>query len=199
MWVGVLVSLVIGLIYNSILGIHLYREKISNMLNEEYIRKKEIEFVVDVSEMWVTRHFFMFSSFKSDFFKMYHRVLYNCFQLLLVVFHAVLPLGTAKIGLIMGSFAVFTGYLLATMPYRCKYTNLLVFLLSTTQLVNTFVLLLKISGLKSALFVDRYYYYLLILINGFGWFLSLASLLLAFMLKGRWPVDREIAKSGIAG
>jgi hypothetical protein len=79
MWVGVLVSLVLGLIYNLVIGWHLYREKISNMLNEEYIRKKEIEFVVDVSEMWLTRHFFMFSSFKSDFFKMYHRVLYNCF------------------------------------------------------------------------------------------------------------------------
>ena len=91
MWVGVLVSLILGLIYNAVIAWHLYREKISNMLNEEYIRKKEIEFVVDVSEMWLTRHFFMFSSFKSDFFKMYHRVLYNCFQLLLVIFHAILP------------------------------------------------------------------------------------------------------------
>ena len=79
MWVSVLVSLVLGLIYNACLALHLYREKISNMLNEEYIRKKEIEFVVDVSEMWLTRHFFLFSSFKSDFFKMYHRVLYNTF------------------------------------------------------------------------------------------------------------------------
>ena len=68
-----------------------------------------------------------------------------------------------------------------------------------TQLVNTFSLLLKLSGLKSALFVDTYYYYLLILINGFGWFLSFASLLLAYSLKARWPVDREVAKSGIAG
>ena len=65
--------------------------------------------------------------------------------------------------------------------------------------MNTFVLLLKITGLKSALFVGNYYYYLLILINGFGWFLALSAILMAFALKGRWPVDREIAKKGLAG
>lgn len=199
MWVSVLTSLILGVLYIAFLAWHLYREKISNMLNEEYIRKKEIEFVVNISEMWVTRHFYLFSSFKSDFFKMYHRVLFNLFQLILVVFHAVLPQGTAKIGLIMALFAIFLGYIMLTRPYRCQYTNLLVFLLAATQLVNTFVLLLKISGLKSALFVDTYYYYVLILINGFGWFLVLAAILLALALKGKWPVDRDIAKQGIAG
>jgi hypothetical protein len=59
--------------------------------------------------------------------------------------------------------------------------------------------LLKVTGLKSALFVDTYYYYLLILINGFGWFLTFAALLLAFALKARWPVDRELAKKTVAG
>jgi hypothetical protein len=119
MWVTVLVSLILGLVYNAALGVHLYREKISNMLNEEYIRKKEIEYVADVSEMWLTRHFHLFSSFKSDFFKMYHRIIYNCVQLLLVIFHAVLPQSTTKIGLIMATFAVFTLYIMATRPYRC--------------------------------------------------------------------------------
>jgi hypothetical protein len=44
MWVSTLATLVIGFLYNLMIAIHLYREKISNMLNEEYIRKKEIEF-----------------------------------------------------------------------------------------------------------------------------------------------------------
>lgn len=91
MWVSTLVTLVIGLLYNMILAIHLYREKISNILNEEYIRKKEIEYVVGISEMWVTRHFYLFSSYKSDLFKMYHRVIFNSLQLLLVVIHAAMP------------------------------------------------------------------------------------------------------------
>lgn len=91
MWVSTLVALIIGLLYNVGIAWHLYREKISNMLNEEYIRKKEIEFVVDISEMWLTRHFFLFSSFKSDVFKMYHRVIFNFLQLGLCILHALLP------------------------------------------------------------------------------------------------------------
>ncbi len=91
MWVSALFTLVIALIYNLTLAWHLYREKISNMLNEEYIRKKEIEYVIGISEMWITRYFFLFSSFKSDLFKMYHRVIFNTLQLILVVIHAAMP------------------------------------------------------------------------------------------------------------
>lgn len=102
-------------------------------------------------------------------------------------------------GLILALFAIFTFYIMATRPYRCQFSNLLVFLLCCTQLVNCFVLLLKISGLKSALFVDTYFYFLLILINGFGWFLALSLLLLSFALKQAWPVTKSLAKEAILG
>ena len=63
MWVSALVTLIAGLLYNIVLAVHLYKEKISNVLNEDYVRKKEIEYVVGISEMWLTRYFFLFSSF----------------------------------------------------------------------------------------------------------------------------------------
>ncbi len=132
MWVSTLIALVVGLIYNIGIAWHLYREKISNMLNEEYIRKKEIEFVVDVSDMWFTRHFFLFSSFKSDIFKMYHRVIFNFMQLLLCLLHSLMPYGSAKMGLILAIFVIFTLYIMATRPYRCLFSNILVFILSAT-------------------------------------------------------------------
>lgn len=78
----------VGILYNAGLAIHLYREKLSNMLNEENIRKKEIEYVVGISEMWLTRHYFLFSSFRSDISKMYHRVIFNGLCFLLVLVHA---------------------------------------------------------------------------------------------------------------
>lgn len=93
MMVSALFALVVGLIYNLCLGVHLYREKISNMLNEEYIRKKEIEFVVGISEMWLTRHFYLFSSFRSDFFKMYHRIIFNMLFLIFVLVHGAMHAG----------------------------------------------------------------------------------------------------------
>jgi len=197
MWVSTLITLVIGLLYNLVLAWHLYREKISNMLNEEYIRKKEIEYVVDISEMWLTRYFALFSSFKSDLFKMYHRVIFNTLQLILVVIHAAMPQSVVKMGIILGLFSVFTLYLMATRPYRCQFSNILLFTLSCTFVVNTFVLQLKISGLKSALFVDNYFYNLLILINGFGWFLVLAFLLMMLLIRAKWPIDKDMVIKAI--
>jgi hypothetical protein len=61
------------------------------------------------------------------------------------------------------------------------------------------VLLLKISGLKSALFVDNYFFGLLILINGFGWFLVLAFLCLIIAVKAKWPLDKDQVMQAING
>lgn len=198
MWVSTLVALVVGLLYNIMLGVHLYREKISNMLNEEYIRKKEVEYVVGISEMWLTRYFFLFSSFKSDIFKMYHRVIFNTFQLLLVVVHAAMAgESPTKMGIILGLFTLYLAYVIGTRPYRCQFSNILMFIITSSLVVTCFVLMLKVSGLKSALFVDNYFYGLLILINGFGWFLVLAFLLLIVALKRRWPLDKDGAQKAI--
>jgi len=183
MMVLALFVLVAGLLYNVGIGIHIYREKISNRLNEDHIRKKEIEFTVGISEMWLTRYFFVFSSFRSEIFKMYHRVIFNTMAYLFVLIHAGMPQGAAKIGLVLALFTIFTFYVLGTRPYRSGFSNILLVLLSGIYMILTFVLLLKETGLKSALFVDNYFYGLLILINGFGWFLVAAMLL--FMLVVR--------------
>jgi len=65
--------------------------------------------------------------------------------------------------------------------------------------VKTFVLLLKISGLKSALFVDNYFFGLLALINGFGWFLVVALLCLMIAVRAKWSMDSEQVLSAING
>ena len=102
-------------------------------------------------------------------------------------------------GVILGAFAVFTFYILGTRPYRCQFSNLLIFILSCTFLVTCFVLLLKISGLKSALFVDNYFYGLLTLINGFGWFLVVAFILLILITRATWPLEKEHVLKAIDG
>jgi len=110
-----------------------------------------------------------------------------------------MPQSVPKMGLILGLFALFTFYILFTRPYRCQFSNLLVFVLSCIFLVKTFVLLLKISGLKSALFVDNYFFGLLALINGFGWFLVVALLCLVIAVRAKWSMDSEQVLSAING
>jgi hypothetical protein len=72
------------------LGLHLHKEKVSNILHEEYLKKKEIEYAVGISEMWNTRYLYLFSSFKSEIIKMYHRVIFNSICIILVIIHAVI-------------------------------------------------------------------------------------------------------------
>lgn len=130
MMVLALFVLVAGLLYNVGMGVHLWREKISNRLNEEYIRKKEIEFTVGISEMWLTKYFFLFSSFRSEVFKMYHRVIFNTMAYLFILIHAGLPQGPTKIGLVLALFTIFIFYVLGTRPYRSGFSNILLVLLT---------------------------------------------------------------------
>ena len=169
------------------------------MLNEEHIKKKEIEFVVGISEMWLSRYFFMFSSFRSEFFKMYHRPIFNCFCLLLVGLHAALPEGTFKVGIILAAFVLLTGYVMFSRPYRCPFSNILLFTFCCLFTLNLFILLLKRSGLRSALFVDNYFYGLLTLVNGFGWFLILVFILFMVIIRKRWPLDLDVVCDAIKG
>lgn len=199
MMVLALFVLVAGLLYIVGMGIHLYNEKISNRLNEDHVRKKEIEFTVGISEMWLSKHFYLFSSFRSEIFKMYHRVIFNSMAYLFILMHAGLPQGTAKIGLVLGIFTIFMFYVLGTRPYRSGFSNILLALLTGMFMIFTFVLLLKETGMKSALFVDNYFYGLLILINGFGWFLVFALLIFMIVISAKWPLDKQQVEKAIQG
>lgn len=85
-----LIAFAAAILYNFVLGFHLYREKVSNMLHEEYLVKKEIEYTVGISELWNSRYLYTFSSFKSEISKMYQRLVFNGMQLLMMVAHALL-------------------------------------------------------------------------------------------------------------
>lgn len=87
MLIGQLFAFGLGLGWTLLIFLHLYRENISNILHEEYIIRKEMEYIVNLSDNWLTRYFFMFSSFKSDVFKMYNRVIFN-FMVLFQIFLA---------------------------------------------------------------------------------------------------------------
>ena len=91
----------------------------------------------------------------------------------------------------MGVMTLFVFYIIATRPYRDFHSNMLILLLSCTILVNSFLLLLKKGGLKSALFVDNYFYGLLIVINTIFWVGIASYLILILLTKAKWPTTRE--------
>ena len=92
---------------------------------------------------------------------------------------------------------LFVFYVIATRPYRSFHSNMLLLLLSTTIVVNSFLLLLKKGGLKSALFVDNYFYGLLIVVNTIFWVAIASYIILIILTKSRWPTTRELVLKSI--
>ena len=170
-------------VYNFLLTVHLYKEKISTTLHEDYLKKKEIEYAVGISEMWNTRYLYAFSSFKGEVLKMYHRPMFNFFCICLALVHALMLESTAKLGIITGMFAILALYTILLRPYRSVHSNIVLFVLSSVLLVTCFLLLLKKTGLNSAIFVEDYFYGMLIIVNGFGWFILLAFILLILQTR----------------
>lgn len=194
-----LLGFLVAVLYNFMLGVHLYKEKVSNMLHEEYLVKKEIEYTVGISELWSSRYLYTFSSFKSELSKMYGRVVFNCMQLLMMVAHALLQESQTKIGITVGLLAIYLFYIIATRPFRSNHSNLLALACSLPVLATSFLLLLKKGNLKSALFVEQYFYGLLMVVNSFCWFLIFCFLILLVIVKGKWSVHKERVMKAIQG
>eukprot|EP00347_Sterkiella_histriomuscorum_P019077 403343044 len=194
-----LLTFVVAVCYNMMIGIHLYREKVSNILHEDYIVKKEIEYTVGVSEMWNSRYYFTFSSFKGEIIKMYHRVIFNFLQFLLMIAHALMQESQGKIAITVGLLTIFMFYIILARPYRCMHSNILMFMLTVTLLATSFLLLMKKGGMKSALFVESYFYGLLIVVNAFCWFMIVCFLILLLIIKGSWGTNKDKVMKAISG
>lgn len=90
-------------------------------------------------------------------------------------------------------------YTIFVRPYRCMHSNVLLFMLSVSLLVTAFLLMLKKGGLKSALFIEDYFYGMLIIVNTLCWVLITAYLLLLYKTQRRWPVTKETVIKSVTG
>ena len=53
------------------------------------MKKKEVEMVLRVNNQWCEKKFFTFSSYKSGYPAMYHRIIFNVVLLVLVLFECI--------------------------------------------------------------------------------------------------------------
>jgi hypothetical protein len=49
----------------------------------------------------------------------------------------------------------------------------------------------KVAGYKQSIFVDKYYWTLQWLLNGFCWFLVFTALVFTLTSKAKWPITQE--------
>jgi hypothetical protein len=69
--------------------------------HDDYVLRRELEYVLEISESWRKQSFFLFSSFKGSKLRMFFKPAYNFMVLLLISFHAYLGDYVAMKGLLM--------------------------------------------------------------------------------------------------
>jgi len=86
MFIIAIVIIAIALIYNLAIGYMILKRKISYRQKDHnsYVKRKELEYVLEISDNWRKQSFFMFSSFKGTKLRMYFKPFYNMTLLFLV-------------------------------------------------------------------------------------------------------------------
>jgi hypothetical protein len=86
---------------------------------------------------------------------------------------------------------LFTFHVVTLRPYRCFTTNILYALTMIGICVQMIFMYAKVNGYKQSIFVDKYFWTLNLMLNGFTWFLVLACLIFTITSRSKWPIDAE--------
>ena len=70
--------------YNLMLFKFIYQNKITTEFHEEFVQKKEVEYVLHINNIWSSEKYYTFSSFKGGLSAMYHRIIFNIFAMIIV-------------------------------------------------------------------------------------------------------------------
>jgi hypothetical protein len=95
----------------------------------------------------------------------------------------------------MAIVIVFTVHVITLRPYRSFTTNIIYALSMIGLMVQMIFMYAKVSGYQQSIFVDKYFFTLQLLLNGFTWFLVLMALVFILTSKSKWPVDEETVRA----
>lgn len=177
--------------------IHAYRHVIStdSETYDEFIRLKEMEYLLGVSHAWLTEKLYLFSSFRSSWLRVYHKSVYYCFILALITVHAALNLNNSiKLLVLLGISVVFSLYITVFPVYRCLSSSYLYAFTMWLISANFFIGFLKAVGYNSQTMVDENLVNIIIAINVTGLVLILIILLMVLVFRAKWDVGIDTVK-----
>ena len=130
---------------------------------------------------------------------MFHRPVFNFICLAMILVHAIIPDPVKKMGALQLLFFVILFLALAARPYRNVHSNVINIALSMLFALITFELNMKVSGFKSTLFVDKYFYAMQLIQNLFFWVMIGVYTYLIYKSKANWMVDKDFINNVTAG
>lgn len=152
------------------------------------MQKKECEYSFGINKIWTMEKFFTFSSFKSGVGSIYHRIIFNMFAMVFIAIHAIqrrADLDDMKLTITFHTLMTvfFTIHVIMTRPYRSFSSNLLYILCLIAFTTMTIMMYMKVQGYKQSIFIDKYFFLLIIFMSGFLWFLVALWIILVFITR----------------
>mmetsp|Transcript_18375 Transcript_18375/g.33017 ORF Transcript_18375/g.33017 Transcript_18375/m.33017 type:complete len:510 (+) Transcript_18375:2705-4234(+) len=163
--------------------------------HEEFVQLRETEFVLQVSHNWLSDKYYLFSSYKLSYGRIYNKPIQLLVMFSLVVIHAILGGFVAAKMLIMCciccGFALYATFLPA---YRCMSSSWLQMAIWWIACFNASVGYFRADDYDSELLVDTNLTLFLSVINMIG--ISLIGFVLLFSLIFclKWPVHLHTIK-----
>ncbi|OMJ72813.1 hypothetical protein SteCoe_28648 [Stentor coeruleus] len=162
---------------------------------DEFIRLKEMEFLLGVSSSWLTEKLYLFSSYRSSWLRVYHRPIYYAFVLSLVIVHGALNTNNgAKMLILVCISAGFSFYISIFPIYRCISSSCLYGLSLWLITANLFIGFLRASGYNSQTMNDTNLVNILVAINITGLVLIGIIISVVLLFKMNWDVGIETVK-----
>ena len=192
---GVIAIYLIG--YPVYLIIHINVQVISTDDDEynEFIKLKEIEFLLGVSHAWLTEKLYLFSSYRSSKLRIYHRPVYYGFLFLLVAVDAAINTSNMiKLLVLVSMSGIFSLYITIYPVYRSLSSSYIYAFCMWLITANLFIGFLKASGYQAQTMVDANLINILIAINATGIVLLVVLFGMVFMFRFKWEVGIESVK-----
>lgn len=163
--------------------------------HEEFVRLRETEFVLQVSHNWLTDKYYMFSSFRLNYGRIYNKPISLLVMIALVIVHATLGGHVAAKMLVMCCICCgFALYLTFIPAYRCMSSSWLQMAVWWIAAVNASIGYFKAEGYDSELLVDTNLTLFLSVINMIGICLIGFVLFFCVIFALKWPVHMSTIK-----
>lgn len=204
-WIGQGVAglgILVGLAYIGFLLYFVTYRKISfkQKNHDDYVLRRELEYVLEINDSWRQQSLFVFSSFKGSKLRMLFKPLYNLMVLVLVVMHAYLGSYVDVKGIVyMAVLFVMIVYTVLFRPFRLSSTNILVIFTFAHLLVTVFFAYMKSIGWRNGIIVQTNFRIVIIAITAFFLFLYALLLLFCLICRSKWPMNVDYVRKTCIG
>lgn len=187
----------VGILYNLGLIYMIRKRKISYRQKDHdgFVKRKELEYVLEISDSWRKQSMFVFSSFKGTKLRLYFKPVFNMFWLFLICTHAYAESALYTKAMIYSwAFTFGALFVAAVRPFRWASTNFLLFFQFAHMCGPMYMVTQNVKGLKHGLLVNTYFSVCLyIMIGIFG---TAQLIVVAFCLfkVAKWPLNAKKIK-----